>query len=696
MNARVTRLTELSDETRRQFESIPLRTNDRIVVGVSDDGKDLLVAIKSLRQLVDEHRHEETDYRGSKFETWGSPSWDAKGWFERVPECRVVKVQHSTDRRRMDDRKVAATDYSALLIRELWPEDRIVYRSQHAHVLVDYLYMRFMSQAGIAESVAKFKLNGEVPPIPEKFAPYWQEHPSAKLRLSDYQRAACSLMLGLEGYALFMDPGTGKTPVAIQRVCVEGAKIRRDHGRPMRVLIVCPPQVRLQWQTEFRRFSTAAGKVVIVRGGQIKRVKLLTEAIRDEGEIAYGAAVIGYDSLVESAEVFAKVPWDLIVCDESHKFKSSSTNRWKAMIALRDAESSARLILTGTPIGNSLIDLWAQLEFLGVGLSGFSTLQGFRSFHGRWEEVEGVHGVEKLVGIKNIPMLQERLSRVSFQITKVEAGLKLPDKVPQIIEVQMTAAQAKWYKELADKLLLEIEDQLESSSTPTQVTVENILTKLLRLAQVTSGFITTDAVFDDAGNVVKPKKILQVPGVNPKLDQLMELLEDEGNDPNAKTVVWACFREDIHRIDERLTKAGIGHALYYGSTPQAERDAIVHAFNHDPAMRVLVCNAQTAGEGLNLLGYDPDVPDMQTYCDRAIFFSQNWSSILRAQAEERVHRRGTRMPVQIVDIMVPGSIDQEIRDRVTNLRSMASSITDVRDVLRSVLGAVSELNGSLA
>lgn len=691
----VSRLTALCDETRRLFEPVRLQEHDRLVLGVSDDGKHLMAAVKGLRSLVSEDRLEEQDFRGAKFERWYAPSWDAMGWFERVPECHFDRRAASSDQRRAEDRKLAATDFTALLVKELWPEDRIVYRSEHAKLTIDFLHARFLAQSAASEAVAAFKLEGKVPEVPEKFQPYWRDHPVERMRLSDYQRAACALSMTTDEYALFMDPGTGKTPVVIQRACVQGAELRAREGRPMRVLVVCPPQARLQWQTEFQRFAVHPGKVVIVRGSPVKRVKLITEAIREDGRSAYGVAVVSYDSLVESVEVACRVPWDLIVCDESHKFKSSTTNRWKAMIALRDADCRSREVLTGTPIGNSLMDLWAQLEFLGYGLSGFGSFSGFRSFHGRWKALEGVVGVERLVGVRNIPLLQERLSRISFQITKKEAGLKLPDKVPQVVEVEMTPAQAEWYEKLAEQLMLEIEEEMVASG-PEQVTVSNILTKLLRLAQVTSGFVNTDEVRDTDGNVVKPRKTVRIPGSNPKLDALMELLTDEGNDPKAKTVVWACFREDIHRIDERLTAAGVEHALYYGGTPQGERDHIVWRFNHDPGLRVLICNAQTAGEALNLLGYDPDDPSSATYCDRAVFFSQNWSCIQRAQAEDRVHRRGTKMPVQVVDLTVPGSIDQEIRDRVTGLRSMAASITDVRDILAAVLPGTGRKAGSAA
>lgn len=684
-------LEPLCDATKDLFRPLPLQKRDHLVVWLDNEGKKLLAEIKALVPAVDDSRVEETGDDGRKFEVWGAPSWDSSAFWDRVPECDAYD-RRGSDYKMRNVRKLGATDTTSIIIKELWPADRIVYRSRHARLTVEYLYARFQAQTICAEAVAKFKALGIVPEVPEKYRPFYKLHPNPKLRLSDYQQAACNVSLGRENYALFMDPGTGKTATTVQRICTEAGHVRATKNRMMMVLVVCPPQVRKNWQEEISRFSTCAGKSVVCRGGQIKRVRLLTRAIAAEEGCDYGVAIIGYDSFVKSVDVFKRVPWDLVVCDESHKFKSHTTDRYTALAQIVELTGS-RQILTGTPIGNRYTDLFSQLEFIGTGLSGFSNWANFRSYFGVYEPAANQKGVEKLVGMRNVPLLQERLARLSFQITKEEAGLNLPDKVPQVIEVQMTGAQAEWYRKIGEELAIEIEEAL--SGAVDSMVIENVLTKLLRLAQITSGHVGFPAVRDEEGNVVKPAKVMRIPGPNPKIEALLEMLTDEGEDPNAKTVVWATWREDIHHISEALTKAGIKHEVYYGGTPMNVRDDIVWRFNNDPEHRVLVCNAATAGEGLNLLGHNPDKPEMPTYCDRTVFFSQNWSTIARAQAEERVHRRGTKMPVRVVDMVVPGSIDEEIRSRVTEKRAMAKAITDVREILASVLEA-SAVSGETA
>src|SRR5690606_16184940 len=104
----------------------------------------------------------------------------------------------------------------------------------------------------------------------------------------------------------------------------------------------------------------------------------------------------------------------------------------------------ARMVLTGTPIANRLFDLWTQLEFLGKGLSGFKSFTNFRNFYGSFLKVDAEKSgsqVEKLIGYKNLPLIQERLTRLCYMVTKKEADLQLPDKVYDVYEVEMTKQQ---------------------------------------------------------------------------------------------------------------------------------------------------------------------------------------------------------------------------------------------------------------
>lgn len=661
-------LEPLSKSTESVLRPLDLFETDRLFVWMDSqsDGRRFLMEVRSVN-FDTRWPNRGVSYQGSK------------NFFYRLPESRRPPNSEVWS--------VGATDFTALVTVHGWPEDKIVYRSpaatqidEEARLRMRYLVTRFMSQADRAAMAAEFKINRQVPEVPKS----WVEHP--KLPASDYQLVAAMMAVEQEGMAFFMDRGTGKTATAIAVVCEE-ARRKRERTQPgeksmLRVLVVCPQQVCTNWALEFERFATCKGKTVIVRGGPAERVKTLVHGISGEKDCEFGVVIISYDSLVASMDAYKKVKWDRIILDESHFIKDPGTNRWKAFKELRES-AKRRLIMTGTPIGNSPMDLWTQLEFLGVGMSGFVDFKTFRNFHGVFEAA-GQAGIQKLVATKNVPLLQERLARLSFSVTKEEAGLKLPDKVYDVWEVQMTPKQAEIYEKIAEALFADIEDQL--SGEVDALTVENILTKLLRLAQITSGHIVWDPVINDAGEVIKPRRLQDVDVTNPKIDAVVEMMTAEDRDPLGKTLVWAVWVHDIKKITEALKAHGVECASYYGGTSRDEREVLVQRFNCDPTFKVLVANPQTAGEGLDLLGYDKTDPEnSHTYCDSEIFFSSNWSYIQRSQAEDRCHRRGTRMPVRITDLVCPNTIDMEIRQRVSSKAQMSDYVTNIREILTNVL-----------
>jgi SNF2 family DNA or RNA helicase len=456
-----------------------------------------------------------------------------------------------------------------------------------------------------------------------------------------------------------------------------------------RVLIICPNQVRFNWEQEFLQFATVAGKTSVLRGDEVSRTRKLNEGIRDEDDCYFGAVMLGHDSVGNTLEAIRRVPWDLVVWDESHYVKNHRTERFSANREfLSVGHVRQRMVLSGTPIANTLMDLWTQLELLGEGLSGFATFKHFRAFHGSFVRQRDGTGtaIEKLIGLKNIPLIQERLSRLTFMITKEQAGMNLPEKIYDTIEVEMTPQQATWYKQVKNQLAIELEDILNGDA-PKRMTADHVLTKLLRLAHITSGFVTWDAIIDTDGVVVSPKREETIPGPNPKIDELVACIKaDFEDDPLGKKIVWASWKHDLREIAARFREEGFNFVEYHGSVPDAQRPAVIAKYNLDPKCNIILGNPQTLGTGTNLLGYDPANPDsLPTYTDHEFFFSQGWQPVLRGQAEDRAHRKGTRTILRITDFVVPGTVDVEIRARVRGKLDDASMIQDVRDILRNVL-----------
>lgn len=496
------------------------------------------------------------------------------------------------------------------------------------------------------------------------------DHPDWPLK--PHQKIGALNCIDLDNYCLFFEQGTGKTATAIAAICnTPSEKMRK-------VLIVCPKNCRLNWQNEIYKFSTLKARATILRGGQLTRVKLLFDALEkgDDGA-EFTAAIITYETFVNMSKILMHAHWDFMILDESHYIKSPNTQRTKAMLAARNF-STRRLELTGTPIDKSMLDLYTQLEFAEHGGSGFSNYHAFKRYYGKFK-VSG-DGFQRLVGIDHVPEMKARLARRSFIVSLKEALPDLPDKTYDILDVEMTKHQAEIYKELSESLMLEIEDELENSQNK-QLLISNILVMLLRLAEITSGYVKFQKEVDCDGNIIQPESIDRF-DPNPKIELLSEILSQKK--PNQKTIVWACFKQNIRSISARLKLDGIKHVVFDGSVSDDARDDAIHQFNNDFDTKVFVGNARCGGAGVNLLGYPPGEPEAtDTNCDHAIYFSQNWSSIDRAQSEYRNHRHGSRVPVRVTDLCIPGTIDEEIRRRVVMKRKAALEISDVREILSS-------------
>jgi SNF2 family DNA or RNA helicase len=269
--------------------------------------------------------------------------------------------------------------------------------------------------------------------------------------------------------------------------------------------------------------------------------------------------------------------------------------------------------------------------------------------------------------------------------------MQLPDKVRDIYEVSATPTQARIYAQLQNELRAAIKDEL--SGDVKHITVEHILTRLLRLAQVTSGHIKYDEIWSEDGVLVQEGKLEPIPGGNPKLDSVIEMIkEDRESDPKSKTVVWAVFNEDIRVLSERLHEEGIWHTGYKPQVVQQYRksgaDDSEIEFNINPECSVFLGNPASGGTGLNLVGWnfrDPEnSPD--TYCNHVIYFSKNWSMLQRSQSEDRsAERLSTKCNVRVTDLQIENSIDEEMRMVVFGKMEASKTLQDLDSLLKRVL-----------
>ena len=591
---------------------------------------------------------------------WQIPSHTARTWAASVPESAFDK-KHGLRWR------MAATDVTCLLIMATWPNEQIE-ATEEARLVLEMQVLRFQNQIRIAKAQAEFKESEILPdglgndPI---LAPY-------------QELAAWCAAESEQGFAFFMEQGTGKTPVQIRHAEMEMARLDSEH--PYRALVICPPNARWNWGNELKKFVVRSEELdyafIDCTGGVLERTKRVIDALAcDKPPYDRVIVAVGFDGFKNSFAAFMACRWNLCSVDESHNFKSKNTQLWKKLEDFRE-NCDKRTVLTGTAVANTLADIWTQLEFVGKGVSGFHSFEAFRKFHAPYF-TDGA-GYERLLGYTNVPMLQERLTRYSFIIRLREAMPDLPERVFNVSTCEMTDEQREIYLQMRDVLRAEIKSDLEKDM-PEAMTANNVLTKLMRLCQITSGFLKIDDQYDfDTGELISKGSLNRI-DPNPKMDLLVE---HRKSDPKtSKALTWCTWTQDIKGVTARLNEEGFKARALYGSTPMDERIEIMRLFNTTHEVTDIVGQPKTLKESVTLLGQ----VDEDTNCDRVYIYSKNWSILERLQKLGRNHRRGVRVMTQVTDLHCENSIDEDVYEALQRKETNALALQDVRKILRRVL-----------
>jgi len=308
----------------------------------------------------------------------------------------------------------------------------------------------------------------------------------------------------------------------------------------------------------------------------------------------------------------------------------------------------------------------------------------FEEYYGEFEE-QG--GRRKLVGLNPYYSwtFRRQLQSNSYRILLSDVA-QLPPIHYKHIAVTATRKQAELYNQMYKLMLMELADDFNSGNKA-RTSTKCVLTKYLRLAQVTSGYVPTmeTVTYDpDLKCMVESKTPPRaIEGINPKLEACKELVtkivsdvdEDNADHQPQKVIVWARFKWDIENITTALRTLlqplEISVDSISGATPSEERSRIVGRFNADDRFRVLVCNQQAAGFNLSLVGS----PDCK--CTNHIYYSQDFSMINRSQSEKRTIRiSGTDVNIRqnYYTLVIPNTIDTYLDAVVTGKRKVADDL----------------------
>lgn len=489
----------------------------------------------------------------------------------------------------------------------------------------------------------------------------------------DHQVVAFNSCKNAEFFAHLMEMGTGKTKVVVDAICW---RAQQKKGTQLRVLIVAPKTICSNWVEEFSKHTTMdinLGR--IDRRSPYIRMEQLLELIRDK-ETPVIVGIINYEGVKMLEDALSKVQFDLMVCDESTWIKNGDAERTKACVRV-GRTCASRMILTGLPITKNVLDLYSQFDFLKEGSLGFTSYYAYQTYFSEANWWGGYKSWKK----DKLPELQERLARFSFIIRRHQC-LDLPEKIYETREIEMTDEQTSAYMQMAKDLVVDLEELKKGTKQEVAEEINEelrdlltessykedgsnrfseariILVKLLRLAQITSGFLK---LMDGTIKRFNP---------NAKVQAVRELLEDL--DDNDKVVIWSRFREDIEHLVSEF-KDDFGAVPFYGGVNSERREEYLKRWKENARCRLFIAQPQTGGFGINLVE-----------ANRVIYFNNDFSLQNRVQSEDRCHRIGQKKNVVYTDLIVPLSIDTLVLDAIRQKRDMATMLVD-RDLIVKAL-----------
>lgn len=434
------------------------------------------------------------------------------------------------------------------------------------------------------------------------------------------------------GLILADEMGLGKTLQIIALLLMDPPE------RTAPALIVCPTSLIANWVREFGKFAPCLS-LMVHRGAH-------RAGIYRDLQVA-SVVITTYETMVNDISIFSSFEWAWVICDEAQAIKNPHSNRRQAIVTIPRRKS---IPMTGTPVENSLMDLWSLADFAIPGMLGERTVF----------EVEFPDTLEagQALGRLTDPIILKRRVR--------DVAADLPDRIDIDLPLELDDGLARHY-----------DDVREATLEKYPVAGALVATLQLQLVCAHPWLRLPDAAmvdWDDAKIVARE----DLPLLTPKLDRTLELLR-EAFANGRKVIVFALF----NRIGDLIRTACKDFAGTYwgainGSTPQEDRQAIIDEFSAHDGAACLILNPKAAGAGLNI-----------TAATVVIHFTPVWNPALEAQASARAHRRGQTEPVTVYRLFYKDTVEEVMIERSAWKSDLANetvpvSSRDAQDIRRAL------------
>lgn len=454
-----------------------------------------------------------------------------------------------------------------------------------------------------------------------------------RMEPTEWQHEFYAKSAGRDVFALFADPGAGKTKAAIDK-----AFMRYSAGEIDAVIVIANKGVHTQWVLEampehaplafqWNAYTHDKRPKIGWRDGALNLL-----AVNFDG--AKGAAT---QEVVR--RFIANARAIMIIIDESQNIKNKSSGRWDTCYEIRKKCRYA-MIMSGTPIAKNLVDYWAQYFMLDESIIGDRYMTSFRSKYC----VLGGYDGKQIVDYQNEVQLYQMTEPWTYRVSK--ADMKMPPKRYKEVVFDMHPEQRKAFDAIKNTFV-------SSLNNPTAQTVNSAGVALTRMQQITSGYLP-----QDDGTI----KYF----ANPRMTEALPtaLIGVDG-----KVIIWARFNHDIKMLIDHFGEEAVH---YYGGTKDNDRQINKDRFINDPSVRYMISSAAAGGAGID--GY-------QRVCDTAVYYTNSFNSIHRWQSEDRTNRKGMAFSSSLyVDLICRAGVDRKLLRNLREKRDLSNlMLDDLRD-----------------
>ena len=424
----------------------------------------------------------------------------------------------------------------------------------------------------------------------------------------EYQEIAIQRIIDHTHYGLLLDMGLGKTVSTL--IAIE--QLMYDYFDIKKVLLIAPKKVaESTWAQESQKWNeTSCLKIASVLGPEKDRIK----ALQSDSDIY----VMNRENVQWLYEYYLdkpkqKFPFDMLVIDESSSFKNPQTKRFKAMRKMRPFFKRV-VILTGTPAPNTLMDVWAQIYLLDGGDRLGKTITEYRNRYFKPDKTNGHIVYSYRLQPGGDTAIFHKMQDICMSL-KAKDYLTLPERIENVITVEMNPKEWALYKEMERDHVLSLVDDDDVSA----LNAASLAGKLLQLAN--------GSIYTDGGETIVVH--------NEKVERLKELVDTNEGKP---MLVFYNFKHDLQAIKEAFPKA-----------VELKTDDDVAEWNKGN-IQMLLAHPASAGYGLNL----------QAGGNIIVWYGLTWSLEQYQQANARLHRQGQTQPVIIHHLVTKGTMDEQV------------------------------------